>query len=45
MLDDFLAKRLITLFEEEIEEFVDENSEDTEYDKDEEKYFSNTFCS
>ena len=35
MLDDFLAKRLITLFEEEIEEFVEENSEDTEYDKDE----------
>ncbi len=35
MLDDFLAKRLITLFEEEIEEFVDENSEDIEFDKDE----------
>lgn len=35
MLDDFLAKRLITLFEEEIDEFVDENSEDIEFDKDE----------
>ena len=35
MLDDFLAKKLITLFEEEIEEFVDENSEDIEFDKDE----------
>ena len=33
MLDDFLAKKLITLFEEEIEEFVDENSEDIEFDK------------
>ena len=35
LLDDYLAKKLITLFEDEIEEFVEENSADTEFDKDE----------
>jgi len=34
MLDDFLTERLLSLFETEIKEFINENS-DIEYDKDE----------
>ena len=35
LLDDYLAKKLIALFEDEIKEFVDENSADIEFDEDE----------
>tara|TARA_R100001460_G_scaffold37166_2_gene71324 strand:+ start:4832 stop:5050 length:219 start_codon:yes stop_codon:yes gene_type:complete len=34
MLDDFLTEKLLSLFETEIKEFINENS-DIEYDKDE----------